>query len=101
MLERFPIGFTLVRLVSVFESHGLGFPLYGCSIIPMNGAVIVVVGFGRVVANARIVVGVSEFARILHVVRRGHMTSLVRIVEIVRAGDGCGGGMERVRGDVR
>ena len=70
------------------ESHGLGFPLYGCSVIPTNGTVIVVVGFGRVVADAHVVIGASECARVLHMVRRGHVTSLVRVVEIVQVGAG-------------
>ena len=58
---------------------------------------------GSVVANARViarvVTGVS--VRILHVVWCGHVTLLVCVVDIVRAGDGCGGGMERVGGDIR
>ena len=92
-----------MRLVSVFESHGLSFPLYGCSVIPTNGAIIEVVGFGRVVANAHVITCVVTGASMhaLHVVRCGHVTLLVYVVDIVRVGDGCGGGVERVGGDIR
>jgi hypothetical protein len=87
-----------VRARHVRASRARGFPLLSpysidarsnasqsASVIPTNGAVIVVVGFGRVVANARIVIGASEFARVLHVVGRSHVTSLVRVVDIVRS----------------
>jgi hypothetical protein len=66
---------------------------------------VVVVPSARVIA--RIVTGASEF---LCVVQRGHVTLLVRVGNIVRAGDGYGGGQvgtgvsgygEGVRGYVR
>ena len=66
-----------VRARHVRASRARGFPLLSPysidarsnasqsgSVIPTNGAVIVVVGFGRVVANARVVIGASEFAHL-------------------------------------
>jgi hypothetical protein len=43
---------------------------------------------------ACVVTSVSEFAHVLRVFQRGHVTLLVRVGDMARVGDGCGG--ERV-----